>query len=201
MKILAFAASNSSQSINRELITYTSRLLREGPGDVTVDTIDINDYEMPIYSIDRQNESGIPQQAHDFFDAISGADGLVISLAEHNGLYTAAYKNLFDWASRIDMRVYQDKPSVLLATSPGPGGGGNVLQTAVTSAPFFGNEVVASLSIPAFHDNFDTSAGSLSNPEYDDKLRAAIADLVTGIEAATDDSNSADNTASKETVS
>ena len=58
---------------------------------------------------------GIPELAHDFFDKIGAADAVLISFAEHNGFYTAAYKNIFDWASRIDMRVYQDKPAVLLS--------------------------------------------------------------------------------------
>lgn len=178
MKLLAFAASNSKQSINKQLIDYAARLLEEGlVDDVKVETIDLNDYEMPIYSIDRQTEGGIPQLAHDFFNAIGDADGVLISFAEHNGSYTAAYKNLFDWASRIDTRVFQDKPTVMLATSPGPGGGGNVLRTAVASAQFFGNDIRGSLSIPSFHDNFDSAAGAVSNPELDAELRAALRSL------------------------
>ena len=148
MKILAFAATTSTTSINRQLIDYATRLLDDGLlDDVEIDTIDLNDYEMPIYSIDRQNETGIPQAAHDFFDRIGAADALLISFAEHNGFYTAAYKNIFDWVSRIDMRVYQDKPAVLLSTSIGPGGGANVLNTAVMSGQFFGYDVAASLAL------------------------------------------------------
>ena len=104
MKILAFAATSSKHSINKQLIGYATQILEDTAGaDVTVETIDLNDYEMPIYSIDRQNEDGIPQAAHDFFDKIGQADAVLISFAEHNGFYTAAYKNLFDWTSRIDM--------------------------------------------------------------------------------------------------
>ena len=144
MNVLAFAATTSRQSINRRLIDYGTRLLDEG--GIAVDTIDLNDFEMPIYSIDRQARHGIPAPAHDFFSRIGAADALLISYAEHNGFYTAAFKNIFDWASRIDMRVFQDKPTVMLSTSPGRNGGANVLQVAVTSAPFFGNDVIASLA-------------------------------------------------------
>ncbi len=165
MKLLAFAASNSRAGINKQLVSYAARLVDGGlVGDVTVETLDLNDYEMPIYSADRQEEGGIPQAAHDFLARIGHADAILISFAEHNGHYTAAYKNLFDWASRIERRVYQDKPTVMLATAPGPGGGRNVLEAAVTSAPFFGNDVVASLSIPQFHDHFDSSTGTLTDP-------------------------------------
>ena len=188
MKLLAFAATSSSQSINKQLINYAGRILADGlihDGDVDVEVIDLNDYEMPIYSIDRQNDGGIPQLAHDFFDKITDADALLISFAEHNGFYTAAYKNLFDWASRIDMRVYQDKPTVMLSASMGPGGGGNALKTAVTSAPFFGNDVLASLSIPSFGENFDVGGGSLSNPALDTQLRESLATLATAMQKVT----------------
>ena len=175
MNILVFAATTSSTSINRQLLDYATRLLGDDiVADVDIHNIDLNDYEMPIYSIDRQNQTGIPQLAHDFFDEIGAADAVLISFAEHNGFYTAAYKNIFDWASRIDMRVYQDKPAVLLATSIGGGGGGNVLNTAVMSGQFFGYDVKASLAIPSFHENFDTTTGSLRNDELDQQLRTAL---------------------------
>ncbi len=178
MKLLAFAATNSRESLNKKLIAYAGKLINDGLiDDVTIETIDLNDFEMPIYSIDRQNESGVPQLAQDFFAKIGDADAVLISFAEHNGSYTAAYKNIFDWASRIDMRVYQDKPTVMLSTSPGGGGGGNVLQGAVASGVFFGNDVRANLAIPSFFENFDADSGSISNPELDAEFRAAIATL------------------------
>lgn len=62
MKILSFAASNSRHSINRQLLDYTETLLT----DFTIEHLDLNDYEMPIYSIDREHESGIPEQARRF---------------------------------------------------------------------------------------------------------------------------------------
>ena len=184
MKILAFAATSSKHSINKQLIGYATQILEDTAStDVTVETIDLNDYEMPIYSIDRQNEDGIPQAAHDFFDKIGEADAVLISFAEHNGFYTAAYKNIFDWASRIDMRVYQDKPTVMLSTSAGPGGGANALRTAVGSAQFFGNNVVADLAVPSFYDNFDATTQTLTNRELDSEFRVALTALSTDRQA------------------
>ena len=185
MKILAFAASSSTQSINKQLVGYAKRLLEDGLiPDADVELIDLNDYEMPIYSIDRQNETGIPQLAHDFFAKIGAADALLISFAEHNGFYTAAYKNLFDWTSRINMGVYQNKPTVMLSASPGPRGGGNALQAALASAPFFGNDVKASLSVPSFGENFDLATCSLTDPDLDSQLHDALAGFASEVEAA-----------------
>jgi len=173
MKVLAFAASSSRSSINKSLVTYAANLLE----DAQVDLIDINDYEMPIYSSDRENESGIPQLAHDFYNKIAAADAVMISFAEHNGSYTAAYKNLFDWTSRIDMKVYQNKPAVLLATSPGPGGAGTVLAAAKGSAPYYGLDVKADLSVGSFYDEFDMEKTELKNAEIKDKLMTAVSFL------------------------
>ncbi|WP_318518453.1 NADPH-dependent FMN reductase [Photobacterium leiognathi] len=173
MKLLAFAATNSQQSINRALVTYASSQVNADE----VEILDLNDFEMAIYSIDRENASGIPEQAQLFFDKIGQADAILISFAEHNGTYTAAYKNIFDWASRINQKFYQQKPVIMLATSPGPGGAKNVLDTAVTSAPFFDANVVGSLSIPSFYENFDLEKQTLRNEELNSQLISLVTKL------------------------
>ncbi|PSW44367.1 NADPH-dependent FMN reductase [Photobacterium leiognathi] len=173
MKLLAFAATNSQQLINRALVTYAASQVNADE----VEILDLNDFEMAIYSIDRENTSGIPEQAQLFFDKIGQADAVLISFAEHNGTYTAAYKNIFDWASRINQKFYQQKPVIMLATSPGPGGAKNVLDTAVTSAPFFDANVVGSLSIPSFYENFDLEKQTLINEELNSQLISLVTKL------------------------
>ena len=170
MKLLAFAASSSSKSINKQLATYAASLV-EG---AEIEILDINDYEMPIFSQDREEQLGQPELAQKFFAKLGEVDGIIISFAEHNGSYTAAYKNLFDWTSRIDMKVFQNKPMVMLATSPGPGGAGSVLAAATASAPYFAADVKGSLSIPSFFDNFDMELQILRNPELKAALVAAL---------------------------
>ena len=171
MKILAIPASNSRKSINKDLINYAASLL----GQHDVEVININDYEMPIYSSDLEEAYGVPDQATRFFQKIQQSDALLISYAEHNGNYTVAYKNLFDWTSRVDMKVYQGKPTIMLSTSPGPGGAKSVLGLATESAHFFDGQVKASLSIPSFYDNFDQDKGELTNPELISKLKTTLA--------------------------
>ena len=171
MKVLAFAASSSRQSINKQLAQYTANQIE----NADVELLDLNNFEMPIYSSDRENESGIPEQAQTFFRKIGEADAIVISFAEHNGSYTAAYKNIFDWTSRIDMKVYQGKPVILLATSPGPGGAQSVLASAVGSSQFFAMDVKGSLSVPSFYDNFDLETGQLTNSELVDQIKTITA--------------------------
>ena len=56
---------------------------------------------MPIYSEDKQNNQ-IPKK-QSILKEIYQADALVISLAEHVCSYTAAFKNIYDWISVIEM--------------------------------------------------------------------------------------------------
>lgn len=173
MKVLAFAASSSIESINKKLVIYAASLVE----NAQIEVLDLNDYEMPLFSVDREGVLGQPEQAVSFLSKIEQSDVLIISFAEHNGSYSAAYKNLFDWCSRINNKVYQGKPMVLLSTSPGQGGAGSVLAAAVKSMPFFDGQVKASLSVPSFMDNFDLEAGKLSNKDLDFKLREALTTL------------------------
>lgn len=154
-RLVAFGASNSKKSINRTLASYAASSI----DGVEVNLLDLNDYEMPIFSIDKEKESGIPQLAHDFKEQLKSADGIVISLAEHNGSFSSAFKNIFDWASRIEKSMWSDKPMFLLATSPGGRGGKSVLENAVRDFPHRGGNVVASFSLPSFGQNYSEKEG------------------------------------------
>jgi NAD(P)H-dependent FMN reductase len=180
MKILAIPATNSRNGLNRQIVDHAARLLESGElgGRADVDLLDLNDYEMPLYSVERQ-QGGFPEPAQRFLDEIGSADGLVISFAEHNGSYSVAWKNVYDWASRIDRQVYQGRPVAMFSTAPGPRGGRGVLEHAALVAPFFGAEVVGSLSIPRFAETFDRAAGELTDPVLRSQFREILTDLVT----------------------
>ncbi|MFT4835694.1 MAG: NAD(P)H-dependent FMN reductase [Psychromonas sp.] len=173
MKIIGFAATNHKKSINYQIVKYACGFLKNHE----VEILDLNDYELPLYSQDKEEEIGHPEIAKAFLNKLSACDGIVISFAEHNGSYTTAYKNLFDWCSRIEPKIFQNKPMVLLSTSPGARGGASVLGTAVQAAPYFNGLVKASLSIPSFFDNFDAKKQLLIHPELNEQLKDAISHL------------------------
>ena len=114
MKIFAFAGSNSSTSINKKLVVFS---LRSFPND-QINLIDLNDYEMPIFSVDRE-KNGFPKEASLFLENISDCDVIICSLSENNRNFSVAFKNVFDWCSRINPKVFQDKKMFLMTTSPG----------------------------------------------------------------------------------
>lgn len=178
MNLLAFAASSSKKSINKQLVTYAAGLLESSNGgNANVEVLDLNDYELPLFSEDKEAEIGQPALAHAFLDKIAASDAVMISFAEHNGSYSAAYKNLFDWCSRINPKVFQNKPLAMFATSPGPGGGSNVLAAATGSAPYFNGDLKASLSVPSFYDNFDVELGQIKNDDIQNQLIGAVKKL------------------------
>ena len=173
MNVLAFAASTSKSSINKQLVTFACTLNSNHQYHV----VDLNDYELPLFSVDLEEEIGQPENAKKFHNEISQHDAIIISFAEHNGSYAAGFKNLFDWLSRIERHFFQNKPVFALATSPGPGGAKNVLATAVSALPHFGAKLKGSLSIPSFHDNFDKDKQQVTHPELVDQLKSLLASL------------------------
>ncbi len=176
MKILAIAGSNSDTSINKLLVTYAASLVP----NAEVETVDMNDFEMPIYKHQREVESGLPQEAKDFAAKIDAADILLVSLSEHNGTYSTAFKNVFDWTSRIkDRAVWNEKPMLLMATAPGGRGGLGVLEAAAKRFPLHGGNIVDTFTLPFFNDNFDKSAQKISNEEKDNELKEKLEKIST----------------------
>ena len=170
MNIIAFAGSNSRHSINKQLATYAAGLFE----NAQVEVLDLNDFELPLYSKEREAALGQPQLAKDFFNKIGSADFIVLSLAENNGNYSVAFKNIFDWCSRIEVKVFQSKPMLLMATSPGKGGGKYVLEIANSNLPRYGAAIKGVFSLPLFEENFDSKAGVISNETLDNQLREII---------------------------
>lgn len=167
--ILAFAGSNSSDSINKQLATYASSMVEHAK--VTV--LDLNDFDLPIYSKDLEAQNGIPENAKKFQKHIEATDGIVISLAENNGAYSAVFKNLFDWLSRLEQKFFFDKPMLLMATSPGSRGGASVLAMAKERFPRHDAKISAEFSFPQFEENF--SDGKITDKDLEAKLKEAVA--------------------------
>lgn len=173
--IIAIGGSNSKNSINKTLATYAANLITSA----TTTVVDLNDFELPLYSIDTETEQGIPEEAVRLNRTIESADAIVISLAEHNGSYAVGFKNAFDWLSRIHKEVWKNKPMLLLSTSPGGRGGATVLQAAKTTFPHLGGNIIADLAIPSFHTNFVD--GKIINEEIMSILNTKINEIEAAI--------------------
>ncbi|UTW63601.1 NAD(P)H-dependent oxidoreductase [bacterium SCSIO 12741] len=173
-KIVALGGSTSKTSINKKFATYVAHQLENTETEV----VDLNDYELPLFSVDLEAEIGSPENAQRLNDVLDSADAIVLSLAEHNGSFPAAFKNAMDWVSRIEMKLWRKKPMLLLSTSPGGRGGASVLATAKTLFPHAGANIIADFSLPSFHSNFS------KNGIQDEQLRGALEDKIRQFQQA-----------------
>ena len=173
-KIVTIGGSNSKNSINKQLAEYTGGLLK----NVALTKVDLNSFKMPLFSVDIENEQGLSKGVVDLNEIFVHADGFILSLAEHNGAYSAAFKNAFDWLSRIEGNLWRNKPMILLSSSPGGRGGQSVLEIALNRFPHMGGNIIGSMTFPSFYDNF--KEGKIANPE----LRSNLLKLVDEFEKA-----------------
>jgi NAD(P)H-dependent FMN reductase len=169
MKVIGFAGSSSKNSINKKLVEYTLSLFE----NVNKEVLNLNDFEVPLFSVDREEDLGIPEKVKKFAGKIDDADLLIVSMAEHNGSYTAAFKSLYDWTSRIPNRkVFNNKKLILLSTSPGGRGGQSVMETALSRFPRDGAQILGNLIIPNFYDHFKN--GELINNDLKSQLISLV---------------------------
>ncbi|MCE2612288.1 NAD(P)H-dependent oxidoreductase [Flavobacteriaceae bacterium D16] len=154
-KIIAFAGSNSSRSINFKLVKSTAEAL-EGH-DVRL--INLANRPFPMYSEDLERDEGFPDELVSFAEEIQKSDGVVLSVNEHNGNLSAYFKNVVDWLSRINRNFMEETPVLLMSTSPGKRGAIGSLGVIENVLPRFGADITATFSLPSFHTNFTEDKG------------------------------------------
>ena len=88
--ILAFAGSNSSTSINFRLVKLTASLVQ----DHEVQVLNMANYPFPMFSEDVEKQEGYSNSLVELKHDIQNADGLILSVNEHNGNPSAYFKNV-----------------------------------------------------------------------------------------------------------
>lgn len=175
MKILSIGGSNSKKSINRALANFTASLF----SNTVIDKVNISEMDIPLFSIDKEVEMGIPQLVLNFANQIDSTDIIILSLAENNGSFNVGLKNLLDWTSRIkDRKTFNSKPMLLMATSPGIRGGATVLENGKLLFPFAGAIIKATFSLPEFYKNFDLEKG-ITNTTLLEDLKLIVEQIQT----------------------
>lgn len=170
MKILTLGGSNSKNSINKALAYFTADIFE----NAIISKFDISQLDLPLYSVDKEIELGIPKEIIDFAEQIDSTDLIILSLAENNGSFNVGLKNLLDWTSRIkDRKTFNGKPMLLMATSTGARGGITVLESGKNLFPHSGAKILDTFSLPEFYSNFDFDKG-MTNEELLKKLKTII---------------------------
>lgn len=126
-KILAFAGSTRTDSLNKKLARAAAQIARDAGAEVTF--VDLRDLALPLYDGDLEAASGLPEGARKLKTLLRESDGLLIASPEYNSSITAVLKNAIDWASRAEsddeppLVAYRGKAAALLSASPGALGG------------------------------------------------------------------------------
>lgn len=170
MKILVFAGSNSSISINQQLAKYAASLLTK----VSFTIIELKDYSAPVFSEDIEKGEGYPETMKALNELFKAHDGFIISLPEYNSSITPVFKNTVDWISRIERPTFKDKPVLLLSTSNGARGAMTVLAYVESLMPRWGGKVNGTYSLPNFKENFSIETGEIATMEEIEKLTVLI---------------------------
>jgi len=127
IKILAFAGSARKESFNKKLIKIAVKGAQDAGAEVTL--IDLNDFPMPLYHGDLEDEQGLPENAKKIKKLMIQSDGFLISSPEYNSSISGWLKNTIDWASRKETKdeapliAFKDKIVTLMSTSTGKLGG------------------------------------------------------------------------------
>lgn len=186
-RIVVFAGSSRRASANRTLAEFVAAALVDRGRDAS--TLDLGDYEMPLYNGDAEERDGAPEAAHRLKDAFEAADGLIIASPEYNGAMTPLLKNSIDWVSRVDRSVLNGKLVGLMATTPGRRGGTHGLGIVRQWLRYLGVELAThDFSLPSYNHvvRLDGDTATL-----DDESTAALATFIdrylAEFDAAADD--------------
>jgi chromate reductase len=150
MKIIAFAGSNSKNSINRQLIEKTASFFK----DEEVEILDLRNFDAPIYS-DVIEEEGIPASILALRKKLSNADAFILSTPENNGFTTAFFKNILDWLSRLDRKTFGDKPVLFMSASPGGRAGQSVRENLSKLMPRWGADILVNYGMGNFNQKVE----------------------------------------------
>ncbi len=167
--ILAFAGSNSSTSINFQLVKHTVSLIHGH----RVQTMDMALFDLPMFSVDHEKEYGYTNSLAELRDDLHRSDGLLLSVNEHNGNPSSYFKNLVDWLSRLELNFLDNTKIFLMSTSPGRRGASSSLSIVEDLLPKFGGEIVSTFSLPSFRHNFEDGKG-ITDEELAGKHQEAL---------------------------
>jgi NAD(P)H-dependent FMN reductase len=173
--IVAFSGSNSSKSINQQLIHIAAKMVV----GANVEIVNIRDYPAVVYGQDEEAKNGFPASMLAFHKIMQMADGFIISSPEHNGFMPTAFKNTIDWISRMGGKTFNDKPTVFLSTSPGPRGGAAVMTQLLNVMPYQGAKVIGGHSVGSFNDK--VKDGQLIDLDDKGKIENLVNQLVTAL--------------------
>lgn len=180
-RILAFAGSLRSASLNRKLLAVAVAGARTAGAEVT--PIDLRDFALPLYDGDLEAAEGIPPAARKLKDLFIAHHGLLVACPEYNTSVTAVLKNTLDWISRQDgaesgLVPFESKVAGLFSASPGPFGAVRSLEAVRGILMSLGCMVIPRrVAVPRAHEAF-AEDGSMKDPKQVEAVHGVAGEVV-----------------------
>ena len=180
-RLLAFAGSLRSPSLNKKLVAIAARGARDAGAEVT--SIDLRDLPMPIYDGDDESEHGLPENARTFKRLLMEHHGVLIATPEYNSQFPAVLKNAIDWGSRREndekpLAAFTGKVAGVMSASPGALGGLRGQALLRSQLAYLGMVIVpARIGVGRAGDAFD-SEGELKDEKLLQSVREVGAETV-----------------------
>ena len=127
MTVLFISGSTRKNSYNTKLVKFAYNYSLKIALNSKI--VNLNDFEIPIYNGDYENENGIPQDVKKLKQLFINCKALFISTPEYNGFFSPLLKNTLDWLSRpepgdeVSLSAFKNKFASISAASIGKFGG------------------------------------------------------------------------------
>lgn len=175
MKILAFAGSLRSGSLNRKLLKVAEDVLRDR---APIDHLDLHEVAMPLYDGDLEAKEGLPPGARRLKERIEAADAILLATPEYNNSVPGTLKNAIDWASRPPGNPFRGRTVLLMGASPGQYGAvRGVLAVRQILTALSAVVIPQTVQVAKADEAFD-DAGRLRDPKLQGQLEKACAEFL-----------------------
>ncbi len=175
-RILAFSGSARRESLNRKFLAAAVDAVRAAGGEVTL--LDLNDYVLPLYHGDLEDEQGLPENASKLIALIQEHTGLLVASPEYNSMLTPLLKNTIDWCTRGDDNPFTGKVAAVVAASRGAFGAVRSLKMAQQLLHHLGCIVVPGQTVLAHADKAFDADGKLTEARALKSVKTLATSLV-----------------------
>jgi chromate reductase len=182
VKVLVFAASLRSGSLNERLAALAAAVVQEH--GAIVDRATMADFDCPSYDRDDEQETGIPAGAQRLHDRLVASDAFILASPEYNASMPGYLKNAIDWVSRFSPQPFNGRQGMLLSASPSMAGGNRGLWSLRVPFEHLGARMYPDMfSLAQAHQAFDP-AGRIAASVLQERFDHTIECFLELVEAA-----------------
>lgn len=180
MPHIAIISSSVRTGRNSHRVALFFKKFIETKNLATVEILDLNEYQFPVFSERLRNQPDPLAQVLDFAKKITNADGVLIVTPEYNGGYPAALKNVVD----LLYSEWRRKPIAISTVSDGSFGGMQVITSLQYSLwKIRAWTVPALFPVPKAQEAFDAEGNPADAAGVEKRATGFLDELLWCIEA------------------